>query len=85
MRIETSSIAGRLVGEDDRRLDRERAGDRDALPLAAGELVRVLGRDLLRRHEADRVRAARARALAPARAGRCGGCAAAARRGGARS
>ena len=31
----------RLVGDDHLRLHRERAGDADALPLAAGELVRV--------------------------------------------
>ena len=33
-------VAGRLVGPDDRRVVDERARDRDALPLAAGELVR---------------------------------------------
>ena len=32
-------VAGRLVGEQDRRIDRQRAGDGDALALAAGELV----------------------------------------------
>ena len=38
-------LAGRLVGEQDRVPGRERAGDRDALLLAAGELVReVVGR-----------------------------------------
>ena len=31
----------RLVGHDQLRVERERAGDADALPLAAGELVRV--------------------------------------------
>ena len=31
----------RLVGHDQLRLERERAGHADALPLAAGELVRV--------------------------------------------
>ena len=31
----------RLVGDDQLRLERERAGHADALPLAAGELVRV--------------------------------------------
>ncbi len=45
----------RLVGEDHLRLDRERARNGDALALAAGELVRVLLRDLLGRHEPDRV------------------------------
>ena len=35
----------RLVGDDEIGLDRERARDRDALALAAGELVRIaLGR-----------------------------------------
>ena len=32
-------VAGRFVGEEDRRVDRQRARDRDALPLAAGELL----------------------------------------------
>ena len=34
----------RLVGDDQLGLDRERAGDADALALAAGELVRVARR-----------------------------------------
>ena len=51
----------RLVGEDHLRLDRERARDRDALALAAGELVRVLLRDV-RRHEPDRSSSSRTRA-----------------------
>ena len=46
--------ARRLVREHDLRLDREGTSDRDPLPLAAGELVRVLRRDLVRRHEPDR-------------------------------
>ena len=33
--------AGRLVEHDQVRVERQRAGDRDALPLPAGELVRV--------------------------------------------
>ena len=45
--------ARRLVGEDDLRLDRERARDRDALALAARELVRILRRDLVGRDEPD--------------------------------
>ena len=32
---------GRLVGDDDARVERDRAGDADALPLAAGEGVRI--------------------------------------------
>ncbi len=32
---------GRLVGDDDARIERQRAGDADALPLAAGEGVRI--------------------------------------------
>src|SRR5262245_60075891 len=35
-------VAGRLVGEEDRGFARERAGDRDALLLPAGELRRVV-------------------------------------------
>src|SRR5207302_787898 len=38
--------AQRLVGDDEARLDRERARDADALALAAGELVRIARRDL---------------------------------------
>src|SRR5581483_7812510 len=45
----------RLVGDHHPRLDGERPRDRDALALAARDLVRVLRRDVLRRHEADRV------------------------------
>ena len=45
--------ARRLVGEDDLRLDGECARDRDALALTARELVRILVRYLLRRHETD--------------------------------
>ena len=43
----------RLVGQDHARLDGQRAGDRDALALPARELVRVLLRDLVGRHETD--------------------------------
>ena len=35
-------IAGRLVGDQDRRVRRQRAGERDALLLAAGELRRIV-------------------------------------------
>src|SRR4051812_4163718 len=35
-------VAGRLVGEDDRRVGDDRAGDRDPLLLAAGELGRLV-------------------------------------------
>src|SRR6185295_16110320 len=38
----TVQISGRLVREDERRPVHERAGDRDALPLAARELVRTM-------------------------------------------
>ena len=56
-------VAGRLVGEDDRRPADERAGDRDALALAAGELRSGGG--------ASRCRARRGRAPpAPRRAAR---------------
>ena len=50
-------VAGRLVGEQHRRLVDERPGDRDALLLAAGQLARVglrLGREPdLREHAHD--------------------------------
>ena len=39
----------RLVADDELRLDRERAGDRDALALAAGKFVRITLRDHTRR------------------------------------
>ena len=45
----------RLVGDDHRWLDRERTCDRDTLPLAAGQLVRVLRGDPPGRHQADRL------------------------------
>ena len=35
-------VAGRLVGEEERRLGDQRARDRDALLLAAGELARLV-------------------------------------------
>ena len=35
-------IAGRLVGDQDRRIGRQRAGQRDALLLAAGQLRRIV-------------------------------------------
>ena len=35
-------IAGRLVGDEDRRMRRERARERDALLLAAGQLRRIV-------------------------------------------
>ena len=41
-------VAGRLVGEHDRRPRDERAGDRDALLLAAGELRRAVAEPLRR-------------------------------------
>ena len=71
-----------LVGQDHARLDRQGARDRDALALPARELVRVLLRDLVGRHEPDARAAARARARRPRRASRSRGSAAAARCGG---
>ena len=59
--------AGRLVGEDERRIVGERAGDRDALALAARELVRPLVEMI---GEAERLEQARARARASRRRGR---------------
>ncbi len=41
VRIETSSMLDRLVGDDELRVEDEGARDDDALPLAAGQLVRV--------------------------------------------
>ena len=45
---------GRLVGDEHGRLHGERSRDRDALPLAARQLVRVLVDVALRRHQPDR-------------------------------
>ena len=41
-RVRAIEIAGRLVGEHDRRLRHQRARDGRALPLAAGELSRAM-------------------------------------------
>ncbi len=68
----------RLVGDDQPRIERQRAGDADALPLAAGERVRVAAHVL--GPQADQLAAARRRGrCAPARC-RCRGPAAARRR-----
>ena len=69
--------AERLVHEHQRRVDRERAGDADALALAAGELGRV-ARRASPAVQADQVEQlvdarARSRSLVPARAARDGG------------
>ena len=40
-------IAGRLVGEQQQRLRRQRAADRDALLLAAGQLLGIAFQELL--------------------------------------
>ena len=55
--------ARRLVGEEHDRLDRERACDRDALALTAGELVRVLVGDRAPAGRGRPSRATRARGL----------------------
>ena len=61
----------RLVADDEVRLDRERAGDADALALAAGELVRVAVGEV--RVQADDRAAAPGRApAAPCRWPACG-------------
>ena len=52
-------IAGRLVGDQDRRIGRQRARERDALLLAAGKFRRIMVQPLA---EADRREFARARA-----------------------
>ena len=75
-------IAGRLVGDQDGRIGRERAGQRDALLLAAGKLRRIvmqpfgqsdLGQFLARARERRRPRrpapAARRRSPAPSWSG----------------
>ena len=60
--------AGRLVGEDDRGLADERAGDRRALALAAGELGRVVVEAVAEADAVERL----ARALAALRARHAG-------------
>ena len=52
-------VAGRLVGDQDRGVGRKRAGERDALLLAAGELRRIVVEPL---GKADRGELLRARA-----------------------
>ena len=47
-------VAGRLVGQDQLRPRRERARERDALLLAAGELPRIMGEAM---REPDRIQA----------------------------
>ena len=42
LRRRAVEVAGRLVGDDQRRIGDQRARDRDALLLAAGQLVRVV-------------------------------------------
>ena len=67
-------IPRRLVGEEDRRIDRQGAGDRDALALAARQL---LGKVLQAMAELDEIQQLRARARRPcaaaSRAGAAGG------------
>ena len=70
-------VAGRLVGEQDRRPGDERARDRHALLLTAGQLVRVVIGPLA---EADRARAPPSRACAARRLHACRRCRAAAAR-----
>src|SRR5919106_116899 len=52
-----------LVHQQDLRVDRERAADRDALLHAAGELARVLAREPLQAERAEETRRDRAPAL----------------------
>ena len=60
-------IAGRLVGDQDGGIGRERAGDRDALLLAAGELRRIVRQPVARgRPPRARARRDRTRRRSPA-------------------
>ena len=54
-------VAGRLVGEDQRRLHHGGARDRDALPLAAGKLIRPVVRAICQAVLVECLRNARAR------------------------
>ena len=54
--LDVVEVGGGLVGQQDRRVGRQPAGDRDALLLAAGELVGPLARAL---GQADPLRGAR--------------------------
>ena len=67
--------AHRLVGDDDLRIGRERAGDADALTLAAGELVRISVAVLAATGRPSRAATRRARRARPATAS-CGSSAA---------
>ena len=57
-------VAGRLVGEDERRLGDERPGDGDALLLAAGQLGRLVVEAVAQAEPLERGRRPRARARA---------------------
>ena len=61
----------RLVGDDHRRVQRERAGDDDALALAAGQLVRVAEEEPLRRPQSGPGQRVRDQ-LSPRCRGSCG-------------
>ena len=61
--LDVVEVGGRLVREQQRRVERKRAGDRDALLLAAGKLCRAGARAALA--EADLRRAARRARRAP--------------------
>ena len=68
-------VAGGLVGEDERRVGHERAGDGHALLLAAGQLGRLVVEAVAEAQPARARSRARSCALAPARPGTCSGVA----------
>ena len=66
-------IAGRLVGEQNRRIDRQRARDGDALALAAGEFVRADAAAGVRAARASAARSRARRTFARGQPRRCSG------------
>ena len=48
-------IAGRFVREENRRIDRKRAGDRDALTLAAGKFFRQMLQPVAELHQVEQL------------------------------
>ena len=57
-------IPCRLVGEENRRIDRQRAGDRDALPFPAGQLIGTMVHALVELHKCEELARARIDLLA---------------------
>ena len=66
-------VAGRFVGEQDRRIDRQRAGDRDALAFAAGQLFWQVLHTVVKPERGSSSSRARASTLRRGQPRRCSG------------